>query len=464
MVYSYHIFYFPFKWEIEKMKDQTFSEQINLDSIDYSFTTSGWERTPDVLNSQEQADLYNEKNYYYPFVHSVLYDNNNKDNSTLIRHFERKETKHGEVFYHIQTKDKSYQLRVDAINLNLYSTGVGFLSFFLENTEESQHEKEDILAINQYGRRIMPPFFADIEGRTEIAQYIQITGLYGHEWKYKETFDAYSNADIWKPASFIRNLIADLTTDISVEPIIDDRMFVNCWYANDSLVTEFSKKDEKEFNNYLLKDDFWYRYVFVDTNSITCQNDEMQMQILREQTYKRWQKKGMLYGFSHYSFVFLSQENEFHKNILAVHMRTIYSRMVELVLVQRASILCFSGEVTKISNLSNKKANSISERISSIYKEYIRFVNQIYFREVTAQDQGIELYDLMQKCLKINEYIKDLDSEIEELHRYVSLMEERERNRNVEWLNKVATVLLPATLIAGVFGMNYGDNIVNDYP
>jgi Mg2+ and Co2+ transporter CorA len=70
------------------------------------------------------------------------------------------------------------------------------------------------------------------------------------------------------------------------------------------------------------------------------------------------------------------------------------------------------------------------------------------------------MYDLMQKSLKINEYIKDLDGEIEELHRYVSLMEERESNRNVEWLNKVATVLLPATLIAGVFGMNYGDNIV----
>jgi Mg2+ and Co2+ transporter CorA len=106
--------------------------------------------------------------------------------------------------------------------------------------------------------------------------------------------------------------------------------------------------------------------------------------------------------------------------------------------------------------LSNKKAGSIPDRISSIYKEYIRFVNQIYFREVTAQDQGIELYDLMQKCLKIKEYIKDLDNEIEELHRYVSLMEERERNRKIEWLNIIATVLLPATLITGLFGMNYG--------
>jgi Mg2+ and Co2+ transporter CorA len=60
----------------------------------------------------------------------------------------------------------------------------------------------------------------------------------------------------------------------------------------------------------------------------------------------------------------------------------------------------------------------------------------------------------MQKCLKINEYIKDLDSEIEELHRYVSLMEERERNRKISFLNAVAIIFLPITAITGFFGMN----------
>lgn len=44
------------------------------------------------------------------------------------------------------------------MNINLYATGVGFLSFYLKNEDCTQNSPEDILAINQYGRRIMPPF------------------------------------------------------------------------------------------------------------------------------------------------------------------------------------------------------------------------------------------------------------------------------------------------------------------
>jgi hypothetical protein len=71
----------------------------------------------------------------------------------------------------------------------------------------------------------------------------------------------------------------------------------------------------------------------------------MRLKLLNEQTYKRWQKDGMLYGASRYSFVFLTTDEWFHKNILAKYMRTVYSRIIELILIQRASRLRFSDEV-----------------------------------------------------------------------------------------------------------------------
>lgn len=92
-------------------------------------------------------------------------------------------------------------------------------------------------------------------------------------------------------------------------------------------------------------------------------------------------------------------------------------------------MLRFSGEITKVSQLSNQDVEAVSKRVSSLYKEYIRFVNQIYFREITAQDQGIEMYNKLHSCLQMESYIKDLDGEIEELHQYISLMEDRERNK-----------------------------------
>jgi len=463
-MYSYHIFYFPFKWEIADKHCKSFSEQTDLNSIKFE-KYSNWVYNPDPLNNKEWDELYNEKNYYYQFVHPVLYDTGKEE--SIIKHFERKEPQETEVFYKIAKKEgKTYILKVDAITLNLYTTGVGMLSFFLKNEKEDQKEPDDILNINQYGRRIFPPFIGDLESRYEIAEYLAIEGLTGNPNNYKEDFSQYNNKQYWHPSCFIQNLITDLTSSLKVEPVIDDRMFVNCWYGNEELSQYIKNKTqintEDPVINFEKEDDFWYKYVFVDVNYISCQDNELRKKLIKYQTYTRWQGYGTLYGMSRYSFVSLSDESDYSKKILtAVHMRTIYARMIELVIIQRASILKFSNEVTRVSRLTDKYSNMQLEQIRSLYKEYIRFVNQIYFREITTQDQGIELYDLMSSTLKTEEYIEDLDQEIEELHRYASMMDDWKRGKNAEKLSIIAAIFLPATLIAGIFGMN-GRSILND--
>ena len=49
MIYSYHIFYFPFKWEIKGLENQAFSDQVDLNSIQYN-QNSPWEHSqkPDL--------------------------------------------------------------------------------------------------------------------------------------------------------------------------------------------------------------------------------------------------------------------------------------------------------------------------------------------------------------------------------------------------------------------------------
>lgn len=470
-VNSYHIFYFPFKWDVPGREYATFSEQVNLGQIQPQ-PYGEWEADsePDELEKQE---LYNEKNYYFEFVHPVLYDSANEN--TLLKHYERKEPKYKKVFYHIDViKDKSkvksrklhYQLRVDSINLNFYSTGVGMLTFYLENTDYK--EREAILDINQYGRRIFPPFYADIEGRGEIAESIRIEGLEGETSRYQEDFKGYQTAATWRPASFICNLISDLMKNLEINPVIDDRMFVNCWYGNDNVAEEFripwylleeikeenrEEHQKKHFEKFLKKD-FWYKYVFVDAGFPCCNNGEMKAELLKTATYTRWQGTGSLYGVSRYSMVLLTDEDPFVKDVLQVYMRTIYSRMIELVLVQRASMLRFSDEVTVLSRLAKENYRDNAIKIASLYKEYIRFVNQIFFRSVTSQEQGIELYQILGKQFQMEEQIEDLESEIGELHQYISLLIDSNRNEQGARLNVLAALFLPATIITGFFGMN----------
>ena len=486
-MYSYHIFYFLFKWKTPKGRSLLFEDQTDIENI-VENNYSNWERvySSEKLDEDEKQDLYNEKNFFYEFVHPVLYDTGKP--GSLLKHYERKEPqqKDREVSYIISCNGKTYTLKIDAINLNLYTTGVGMMTFFLINEREDQKEPMDILTINQCGRRIYPPFYKDIKEKWETANYLKIEGLNGDSSLCYEDFSGYSykekgndNEQIketyWTPASFIRNLISDLSEELIITPVIDDRMFVNCWYENDDL-SKLIGTDEDSLEKFFLdeygidsegrkikkSDDFWYKYIYVDASRPSCQNNDMRLKLLNEQTYKRWQQDGFLYGASRYSFVFLTKNDKrrFQRDVLAKYMRTVYARMVELVLIQRASILQFSEKISQMElSKGTKVSATINEQITSLHKEYIRFVNQIHFREVTIQDQGIELYQLISKTLNIEEYVEDLEKEIEELQQYVSMVDDRIRNKNGDILNWIAALFLPAGVAAELLGNTLNKDI-----
>lgn len=477
-MHSYHIFYFPFKWEVKDEEFSDFSQAIDLSHIHPS------ESSPWITNYHPQGSeaelLYDEKNYYYKFVHPVLYDTG--ESETLIKHYERKELQADDNLctYNIQVKkDKqifNYHLKLDALNLNFYSTGVGMLSFYMQNNDYKDFN--DILNINQYGRRVFPPFYNDIQYRNQIALQIEIEGLSGAWERYREDFSNYTPQMDWHPARFISNLTEDLQENLNIIPIIDDRMFVNCWYQNKEMASQFyyneesleqeqkkrrnetfseTEKDElqhKRAQQFIASSD-WYKYSFIDAgDSPTCRNLKMRKAITESTTYLRWQENGSIYGTTRYSLVLLTDKDPFCEYVLSIHMKTIYSRMIELVLIQRASMLKFSEEVTKVSNLRGKDEVMVAHRIGSLYKEYIRFMNQIYFKEVTTQDQGIELYNLLLKQFESDKQVKDLDEEIGELHNYITLIIDNSRNIKASRLNIIVAIFATPTLLAALFGMS----------
>lgn len=442
--YSFHTFMFPFRWKIKVLEERPFSEQIDLNNIHYA-QSPNWERwgIPPTIE-KESDDLYNERNYFYEFVHPALYDDNS--DHTIIRHFERREPKHGGVTYRIVCgEDKTaYELDVQAINLNLYSTGVGVLSIYMHNTRYP--DAQAVLNINQYGRRVFPAFINDVNKRTEIAHTIGFEGLNG---VYEEDFKKYNNRIRSNtPASFMTKLVEEVAENIKLQPVIDDRMFVLSWYKNDEFANLF-KKDNASYEEFL-HEDWWYKYIFVDGSYKTCSNDAMSSELINRATYPRWQQWGTLYGVSRYSMVLLTSNG--CPDYLTTYFETEYARMAELVLMQRATVLRFSSEVTHISNMSNGKG--FGAHVNSLYKEYIRFVNQIYFREISAQDQGIEMYQKLFDAMNLKEQVEKLDDEIEELYNYVTLREDRRTNRTMSLLTWITTIFLPVTVVAGFFSMN----------
>lgn len=444
---SYHNFTFPFQWSIKGTKERPLSEQIDLDKIKFC-SCENWTHATMQEEDKDKNVLYDEKNYFYKFIHDTLYDDPQRKNHSLMRHFEWTvpQTKNGirkDAVYIIETNKKTYKLQIDAVNINFYSTGVGVLSFYLYNYDYT--DPADVLEINQKGRRIFPPYIESVNDRRIIAKSLSI--IIDGEVCYKEDFNLYNNkSESNKHAAFIEKLIHEVAADVDIMPVVDDRMFVQCWYKNDNWASEIAGDEFPKF----LHSDKWYEFVFIDENNdLSCLNQNMKNKIIEEATYKRWQLNSTLMGITRASVVYLT--NNSNKQAFLNTFETIYARMVEHILVQRASVLRFSGEITDITKQSDKHLN---EKVNALYKEYIRFVNQFHFREVTAQTPGIEIYKMLYDAFSIEKQVEKLDHEIKELYNYVTLQEESRASNIMSVLTWVATIALPITVIAGIFGMN----------
>jgi len=477
--HSYHIFLFPFRWHKEKCEKIPSNKEMR--EFEDNLKSIGWK--PSNYTKFKSSQDYNEYQYFYPFVRDVLYDFGD-DNEHLIRHLTYDVGYFSKYLIFLNPKlieknnslKKKYSLDIDSIDINLYSTGVGILSFHLSNNYK-ENDKQDILAINQFGRRIYPPFLGEngikSTKEAELAENIDIY-INGKVWVKGNILEIYATHNtasqiINKECVISKNITKFLISDnykFKISPLLDDRMYVISWIgAKDNLMASLTKPNDNYYS--FIEDNFWSKYVFVDVNEQTIWNQKMRKQMLEKQTYARWVEykftnpkdsksspSPTLYGISRYSFVALSSKD---CTFPLIHTRTMYYKMVELCLVQRASVMNFSWVISDISKELNEKKDfnrtDIKNKIEHLYRNYIRFINKMYFREVTAQEQGIELYDMFQDIMKIEGQVKDLDNEINELHQFGTMIVQENQANETMSLTKVATFFLPAGLIVALLAL-----------
>lgn len=501
---SHHIFLFPFKWNFRSNTDsghfEPIQKRLDFDKIKNVLPSKYWHTFQFKIEQNNAFNPYNEYNYFHDFTRDILNLQLGKDPTPDVLQYDYKGIKNGESKFCISIgkadKDgvhpKEYELDLEAVHLNFYYTGVAVLSFHLNNCDYAT--PEDILSINEYGRRIYPAFLGteinakegknltDAPKGSMLAAKIQLKAVEGYKGKIieAEQFEHYNeyakiNERPFELPSHIQELLGHSFKtshkacdrgDVLVEPVMDDRMFVLSFYLNTELAKAFAQWDETEGSYAYLKNDYWYSYLFVDGGAPTCASRVMKKDLLDKHSYERWVEgwegdgsDGHLFGISRYSFVVLAGDAWFTRNLVYQHVRHQYYQMVLLCLIQRASVLRFSGEISTMVDLFRKEMSSIwignkSSRVSKLYLEYIRFINKVYFREITPQEQGIELYKMLQEKMDIENQVKDLDGEMVELQQFLSVVESTR-------LTRLAALLLPPTLLAALFGFT---TYPNDYP
>lgn len=423
-IYSYHTFMFPFRWK-----------DAEPQLLDIEWTSKKFE-------VNESTEHYNEYYYFHDFARRALF--NEADDSKIYptKYFEKNQY-NGKLFsFEIKRYDlplTTYSLIIDGVSLRTFETGVAILTVNLKNTMHKSFD--DALIINDFGRRLYPQFLTQNEKGHDYAYEAKNTFL-PQKIAFADIVDIFDVDAV--QAYCLPQYITKLIGTKEVDPLLDDRMFVIS-HMLDNDISKNMKDDYKE-------NPLWYKYVFVDSYSLNCQNSEMRKSLIKQSTYDRWSDCGTLYGVTRYSFVCISDSSDFSRNVINQHIRRHYFQMMSLVLAVRASIIRFSYKVTDISSMPEDK--NLSKEVSDFYKEYIQFVNRIYFREISPQEQGIELYTKALDIMQIEKNIKDLDEEIAELFHYADMKEQSSINTRVAKLTQYGIPLMIMSLAAGIFGVN----------
>lgn len=369
--------------------------------------------------------------------------------------------------YELPVRDNSvyvindYELPIYSYELHLYHFGVGILFIHLKN--DKYKAMDDIRKINDYGRRISIPILPDspdgfilcadklgIRSKTEeyITDFRSAVKIWSEK---KESTEKDVIECLMQPTEFLFQLVG--CTKKQIETTSDDRMFTFCLLRDNCLSNEVKNNYSEETKSLTEQ---LYQIIYVDPDDVTCQNEEMRKRILQNAVYERWSDYGTLYGVTNYSMVCMTSESELINDGVVKPFLIEYKYLVSLVLAQKIGISLFSEQAGYIvqgvddPHLINKKQVKC---LINLQEQYITFKNQLLILEASAQEQGIELYQLLRKQMQIAEEQNILDEQLESLYEVTNVSN---GNRIEEVGIKLAVLAIGVDVILNIIFSFFG--------
>jgi hypothetical protein len=427
---SEHIFLFPFTWKYySKKNSQLFSAHKSINNHFFKNLPS-WTNQYGVDHTDKG---YNEFIYFYKPVRACLYSFP-KEPVVVSNYIYKHLDKSNSLILSVQ--NKVFDLSINEIRLRLYKTGIGILHISIDNTK--YYLPEDIMCINSFSKCIYPPILPINKAKEDLfPDYVIIRP--NSDMQSSEYFNENYNE---KPTC-ISKIIMDLLGEgfvcnkdnfkkntIYIEPVLSNQMFTLCIYKNTKFTLDIksNKIDTRFLENFIMIN-----------KKMVYHTEELKKNKARSIYYIK--NDHSVYGMSRMSLIcFCNQELE----------SKAYDCLVSLVLMQRATLLSFSNEATRISSLSKE---IIIKAIQTIYEIYIQFMNQLYFKEVTEDNQGSIIYERLIGLLNIEEEFTQLGLEIEKMQEYATLLEQSSSKFQVQLISIIGAALILPTFVTGFFGM-----------
>lgn len=423
-VYSYHTFLAPFIWQKGKNKDVSFSKFCDK----FEGQNSKWKRDKNYYSSEKSGkkrEDYAALQYFCPSIHDSIFDIDTKDNlsNEILRIYTLcSEKKQNKMLYIIEKEFKEiirekeivekrkYTLILNAIRLKVYSTGIAILIFECENRVHRNFQ--EVKNINEYGRRISLPFIPKESVDSIIADSICLK-LPNKEITvdFKKTIESYNKKNEVALKAQSEELIHEVLKYGGLEAsnideiklALDDRMYVMSIIIDDELNKYLRKNYDSKKYAFEKNEDFskeLYEYVFIDpANGCSCQDETMRNELLDSHLDKRWFNYGTLYGASQRSLVAFT--NSGGKNVVLVPFLTQYMQIACLAVACYATLAKFEEEIAEISN--QEQTNKKRKDVLNIRERFLKYQSQLGANNITFQEQGIEISELVRTALGIKQ-------------------------------------------------------------
>ncbi len=473
---SIHIFGWPFR--IGKKEIKIFKKQVKETPAFWMEKEMDYTKITEV---SELCDAYMLYQYLSAAARDVFFKK--KDKICTVYEYPIRE----KLYYEITSFGGfSYSLPIEKIELHLYNFGVGIIFLHVLNYDEKAgnagakvcgvaEDIADIKRINDAGRRMMAPILARDGDTAGSNPFLVCAEKLGIRWEgcpgktgetagsvitdFRENVtyvmnhaqDETAKQRLSQPADFLLRLLnGNLKKDgpykISVDSRTDDRMFVMCMIRDEAL-SEAIRCSTVDL-------DLLYSVLYVDYDSTSCEDADMRNLLLDESVYRRWCGLGTLYGITDYSMVCITTDKEKIIDNTVIHPYLAeYPFLVSLVYAQKMGIEWFSELAEKQITLGWKKIfarrKTLPSRwIADLQKRYLLFKNQILILSFSWQEQGAELYRLLQKQMMIDQDRAMLDEQMQGIY-------EMENVKSGNFLAVLGTILAIITLVFGDGFLNF---------
>jgi len=221
-----------------------------------------------------------------------------------------------------------------------------------------------------------------------------------------------------------------------------DRMYVNVAYGLAGITPEMKIAKERYERLFSLA-------LYVDEGNDACKtmngyvyDPEFTQNLMKQDMITRWKGLGVYSGYTIYSNVHFGSSWFFNNVIAPSHVPYIYGHMLVVGLFYQASLRYFAKKVSiATKKLTTQNYEESQKEFRKLREEFIVFTNDYWFRDITDQIQGIEIFEKQTKSLRLNEEYILIKDEMERADEYMETLRKESFDQKTKLISGIAAVL-----------------------